>query len=94
MATQRQIRLHRGVICGGGLGVLAIQIAQAPELDHAVFGDGGHSIDTGNELDTPNDVHVRFEFILFAQLNILCISVSYRWGFISADIVGSVSFSL
>ena len=68
MTTQRQVRLHGGLVCRGGFGILAVHLRQVPELDHAVFGDGGHGVDLGHELDASDDVHVRLQVVLLSEL--------------------------
>ena len=69
VASQRQIGLQFSALRRGGLLVLAVQVRQIPQLDHAVFRDRGHGIDTWNKLDSPNNIHVTLKLVLLGHLS-------------------------
>ena len=74
MASQSQVWFHLEPLGRGGLSVDAVHLGQVPQLDHAVLRDGGHCIDTWHELDSPDDVHMRLELVLFTQLDFLAVT--------------------
>ena len=69
MASQRQIGLQLSALCRGGFLVLAVQVRQIPQFDHAVFRDRGHGIDTWDKLYSPDNIHVTLKLVLLGHLS-------------------------
>ena len=67
--TQGQIRLHVRSFVWGSLSKPPVHVREVPELNHAVLWNGRHCVNTGNELDAPDDVHVGLELIFLLEFN-------------------------